>query len=161
MRMPEHFAGTPRAMEWATASCNQGDRTLTMVRFPCREVLVHVQGISIRPRQRIEVGNGLTRRRSTDAAFLHKHDSSNILKVMHSFLLQPGDEFFERQLTFVRADNIDAARKVSVAPLRRIRATNNDELDAVCFRNLRQTKHVFASDNVCVQADDTRPNSSN
>src|SRR5438552_5091612 len=49
MGVTEYFARTPRAVEGASASGDQRNRTLAVMRLPCLEIVVHLENVAVGP----------------------------------------------------------------------------------------------------------------
>src|SRR5688572_8456004 len=104
-------------MERTTPRRNQRNGTLAMLRFPGVEIVVHSKHFTIRPRKAIEIRDCWTRRCPVGAAVPAEDDSFNLIKVRHTPGLKPGNKFLECPLAFIDTDNIDAVRKILIAPL--------------------------------------------
>src|SRR5881409_165027 len=64
-------------------------------------------------------------------------------------------------LTFFGADDIDTIREVPLTPFRSVGATRKHKFDSIRLGDLSQTTNVFARDDVCVKAYNSRPQTAN
>src|SRR6478672_6295988 len=105
MGVAEDFARTPCAMERAASSCDQGNGTLAVPRFPSFEIVIHREHISIRPGQAVEICNDGSRWRPEWSAIAVENDSGEFFEPVHSAFFEPRDQRCERMFAFIDADD--------------------------------------------------------
>ena len=127
-----------------------------MARFPGREVILHPKHIPVGPGQRIQVGDRRPWGRSVREPVLVEDNSGNLFQAFQAPGLESRDQFFQSQLAFVGADDVDAVLKIEIAPLRGVRASDDHELDTTLLGHLGEPEDVGSRDDVGVETHDPR-----